>query len=137
MQRLYHVEFYSLCLHFWEIEYYCIIHGYIHDAQCSRAGQSVTHFGRRINRAYSELTFMDYGGPFRVTAACDPGGIDFMLSCPVAFTGEILATYIVGAKPVKSNVMFKNEVLDIVEPSLFLGFTSDAKLRWNPHLEKA
>ncbi|GBP59312.1 Activating signal cointegrator 1 complex subunit 1 [Eumeta japonica] len=37
-------------------------------------------------------------------------------------------------KPVHGNVMVKNEILDIVDMTLFLGLTLDAKLRWNSHI---
>ncbi|GBP38779.1 hypothetical protein EVAR_33527_1 [Eumeta japonica] len=39
-------------------------------------------------------------------------------------------------KPVNGNVMVKNEILDIVDMTLFLGFTLDAKLRWNSHITR-
>ncbi|GBP06147.1 hypothetical protein EVAR_3526_1 [Eumeta japonica] len=32
--------------------------------------------------------------------------------------------------------MVKNEILDIVDTTLFLGFTLDAILRWNSHITK-
>ncbi|GBP62322.1 Probable RNA-directed DNA polymerase from transposon BS [Eumeta japonica] len=40
------------------------------------------------------------------------------------------------AKPVDENVMINNEILDIVDTTIFLGVTLDAKLRWNSHITR-
>ncbi|GBP06585.1 hypothetical protein EVAR_92573_1 [Eumeta japonica] len=40
------------------------------------------------------------------------------------------------AKPVNGNVMVKNEIPDIVDTTLFLGFSLHAKLRWNSHIRR-
>ncbi|GBP53786.1 Probable RNA-directed DNA polymerase from transposon BS [Eumeta japonica] len=40
------------------------------------------------------------------------------------------------SKLIDTNVMVKNEVLDIVDTTLFLGLTLDSKLRWNSHITR-
>ncbi|GBP62951.1 Probable RNA-directed DNA polymerase from transposon BS [Eumeta japonica] len=39
-------------------------------------------------------------------------------------------------KLIDTNVMFKNEELNIVDSTLFLGLTLDSKLRWNSHITR-
>ncbi|GBP00812.1 hypothetical protein EVAR_77013_1 [Eumeta japonica] len=45
--------------------------------------------------------------------------------------------FLTSAQPVNGKAMVKNEILDIVDTTLFLGLTLDAKLRWNSQITRS
>ncbi|GBP82571.1 hypothetical protein EVAR_87817_1 [Eumeta japonica] len=66
----------------------------------------------------------------KLSAKCLLYADDQVILAPLAFELQEIA------KPVNGKVMVKKEILDIVDTTLFLGFTLDAKLRWNSHITK-
>ncbi|GBP65245.1 Probable RNA-directed DNA polymerase from transposon BS [Eumeta japonica] len=49
---------------------------------------------------------------------------------------KLVKFFLSDSKLIDTNVMVKNEVLDIVDTTLFLGLTLDSKLRWNSHITR-
>ncbi|GBP43607.1 Probable RNA-directed DNA polymerase from transposon BS [Eumeta japonica] len=49
---------------------------------------------------------------------------------------KLVKFYLSDSKLFNTNVMVKNEVLDMVDTTLFLGLTLGSKLRWNSHITR-
>ncbi|GBP42446.1 hypothetical protein EVAR_47741_1 [Eumeta japonica] len=49
---------------------------------------------------------------------------------------KLVQFFLISAKPVNGNVKIKDRILGIVDTTLFLGFTLDAKLPWNSHITR-
>ncbi|GBP76412.1 hypothetical protein EVAR_102386_1 [Eumeta japonica] len=59
-----------------------------------------------------------------------------VLSMELMKNVNFLVTSVRSAKLVDANVMVKNEILDIVDTTSFLGLTLDTKLRWNSNITR-
>ncbi|GBP67712.1 hypothetical protein EVAR_40483_1 [Eumeta japonica] len=101
----------------------------------------------RIERLTARRVAVCVGGSVRCAAGAGPRrivNVEIIISehhvpienIDLEVTSSCSTLVCTSAKLVDANVMAKNEILDIVDTTLFLSLTLDTKWRWNSHVTR-